>query len=296
MVDFYYLQIRLQQPLHCFLPNLAAENMAFKVLVIDDEKLSRSYIRNMLQEYDITLQVGEAGSAEEAIRQFAETPPDILFLDIKMPDVDGFALLKMLPGRDFELVFVTAYDQYAIKAIKEGAADYLLKPIKKTDFKEMLATVTARRQNTMAMRGKLNDVENKLQSYIANIKEQNVLIEQLQEELDSLQHRNTPNAEKADLLDQLQKKAILTDDDWTHFKEIFDTVHPAFFVILRAQHPSLTQAEVRLMALTRLNMTTKEMAAMLGISPETVRQTRWRVRKKMNLSDDVSLDDIVLAI
>lgn len=270
--------------------------MAFTVLVVDDEKLSRSYIRNMLLEFDDALQVHEASSAEEALETFKSVSPDILFLDIKMPGTDGFALLRMLPGRDFELVFVTAYDQYAIKAIKEGAADYLLKPIKKQDFKEMLAAVTARRTSTLALRNKLNSVEDQLQQYIKSIKEQSVLIEQLQEELEGLHTRNTPNSEKADLLDQLQKKAILTEDDWINFKEIFDTVHPAFFVILREQYPLLTQAETRLMALTRLNMTTKEMAAMLGISPETVRQTRWRVRKKMNLADDVSLEDIVAAI
>lgn len=270
--------------------------MAFSALVIDDEKLSRSYIRNMLREYAADMAVYEAGSAGEALQLFGQVAPDIVFLDIKMPGTDGFGLLSKVPDRNFELVFITAYNQYAIKAIKEGATDYLLKPIKKEDFRDTLQKVIQKRYRSIELRRRLSEVEAQLAGYLKNIKEQNVIIEQLHQEIEQLQTRNDATSEKLEMLDKLQKNAILTEDDWNSFKDVFDTVHPNFFIILREKYQGLTQAEIRLVALTKLNMSTKEIASMLGISPETVRQTRWRLKKKMNLPDEVNIEDVIAAM
>lgn len=267
--------------------------MQLTVLIVDDEKLSRSYMRNMLREYAPDISAIESASAAEALQVFGSASPDIVFLDIKMPGMDGFELLEHLPHRDFELVFITAYNQYAIKALKEGAADYLLKPIKKEEFRHMLDKVSAKRRKMLDSRSRTSEIENRLVAYLADIRQKNATIEQLQEELEQLQQKGIITDEKARLLDVLQKNVILTEDDWNNFKTIFETIYPNFFIALRDRYAALTQAEVRLMALTRLNMTTKEMAAMLGISPETIRQTRWRLRKKMDLPDEVSIEDIV---
>lgn len=267
--------------------------MPFTILIVDDEKLSRSYIHNMLREYTPAIEVIECTSAAEALQVLATASPDIVFLDIKMPGMDGFEMLEHAPHRDFELVFITAYNQYAIKALKEGAADYLLKPIKKEEFRQMLDKVSAKRRRVLESRSRATEIETRLDAYLADIRLKNATIEQLQEELEQLQQKGVMTNEKARLLDVLQKNVILTEDDWNNFKIIFESIYTNFFITLRERYASLTQAEVRLMALTRLNMTTKEMAAMLGISPETIRQTRWRLRKKMDLPDEVSIEDIV---
>ena len=133
-------------------------------------------------------------------------------------------------------------------------------------------------------------------TYINNIKEQNKLIEQLNNEIDQLTARDNVADEKISMLDTLQRNTILTEEDWNRFKEIFESVHANFFTNLRERYSALTQAEIRLMALTKLNMSTKEMAGMLGISPETIRQTRWRLRKKIDLPDDVSLEQLIASI
>lgn len=120
--------------------------MSFCFLVVDDEQPNRDFIKSLILNFEPGAIVFEARSAVTAWSIIEENNIDILFLDIKMPETDGFGLLKKIETRDFELVFITAYSQYAIKAIKEGACDYLLKPIKIQEFKETLDKVICKRK------------------------------------------------------------------------------------------------------------------------------------------------------
>jgi two-component system LytT family response regulator len=104
---------------------------SYKVIIVDDEPDSRELLSSLLVEFpDIEL-VGQAGSVTEAIALILKTLPDLIFLDIQMPMKNGFELIAELRDLkiDIPVVFVTAYDQFAIKAIKTAALDYLLKPI-----------------------------------------------------------------------------------------------------------------------------------------------------------------------
>lgn len=119
--------------------------MPYHFLIVDDERLNRSYVRDLISEYLPDAVISEAAAAGPALDLLAAGGIDVLLLDIRMPGMDGFELLKALPDRSFELVFITAYSEHAIAAIREGAADYLLKPIRKTEFRDMLARIAARR-------------------------------------------------------------------------------------------------------------------------------------------------------
>ena len=101
-----------------------------KAIVIDDEKNSREYIETVLQDYcpDVEV-VGSADSVATGIEVIKEHGPDLIFLDIQMPGGSGFELLEKFPQPAFDLIFITAYDHYAIKAFEFSALDYLLKPI-----------------------------------------------------------------------------------------------------------------------------------------------------------------------
>ncbi len=105
-------------------------NNILKVLLIDDEQDAIDNMEYLLSNYcnDITI-VGTANHVDQAIKLVEEKKPDIVFLDIEMPEKSGFSLLKELPEVNFVLIFVTAYDQYAIKAFEVSAIDYLLKPV-----------------------------------------------------------------------------------------------------------------------------------------------------------------------
>jgi two-component system LytT family response regulator len=106
-----------------------------KAIIIEDEKRSRETLRGLLNLYckNVTI-VAEADGVQSGLKAIADFNPDVLFLDIQMPDGSGFKLLESLENINFSIIFTTAYDQFAIKAIKFSAIDYLLKPIYPDDL------------------------------------------------------------------------------------------------------------------------------------------------------------------
>ena len=116
-----------------------------RAVIVDDEPLARARARRLLDEIGGVTVVGEADSADAARRTLAATTPDLLLLDIQMPGEDGFALLASLEKRP-AVIFVTAFDQYAVRAFEENAADYLLKPYRR----ERLAEAVERARRDLA--------------------------------------------------------------------------------------------------------------------------------------------------
>ena len=110
-----------------------------KVVIVDDENNSRIALDQKLKEYcpQIT-EIKIANNAQEGIALIESFKPHIVFLDIEMPRMNGFELLNNLTEKNFHLIFTTAYDQYAIKAIKYSAFDYLLKPIDIEELKNAI--------------------------------------------------------------------------------------------------------------------------------------------------------------
>lgn len=108
-----------------------------KALVIDDERLARKELIKLLDEIPLVNVVGEAANADEAIEMIDNLNPDLLFLDIQMPDKTGFELLEMLDTVP-KVIFTTAYDEYALKAFEVNALDYLLKPIDPARLQESI--------------------------------------------------------------------------------------------------------------------------------------------------------------
>lgn len=102
----------------------------WNTLVIDDETLARQRLKRLLSIYDSINIIGEAGNGMEGLQQIELLKPDLVFLDIEMPVLNGFELLAQLP-KPPKVIFTTAYDQYAVKAFEEESIDYLLKPIEK---------------------------------------------------------------------------------------------------------------------------------------------------------------------
>jgi two-component system LytT family response regulator len=108
-------------------------------IIIDDETKGRIALKQKLQDYCPEVELlGEAANGFEGLSLIDKQHPDIVFLDIEMPMMSGFEMLQRIENKNFHLIFTTAYDQYAIKAIKYAAFDYLLKPI---DIEELKATI-----------------------------------------------------------------------------------------------------------------------------------------------------------
>lgn len=114
-------------------------NQLFKAIVIDDEPAARRLMRSLLQEHkDVVEVIGEAGNGRDAIAIIEELKPDVIFLDIQMPDLTGFEVIDQLEVKP-NIIFTTAYEQYAIKAFETFSIDYLLKPIKEERLEQTIA-------------------------------------------------------------------------------------------------------------------------------------------------------------
>jgi two-component system, LytTR family, response regulator len=121
---------------------------ALRVLVVDDEKLSRRRLRRLLTR-DFTVElVGECSSAQEALHFLSQTPVDVVFLDIQMPGMDGFGFLDAVgPERSWCVIIVTAFDAFALRAFDAQALDYLLKPYEEKRLREALRRAKAHLEN-----------------------------------------------------------------------------------------------------------------------------------------------------
>lgn len=116
-----------------------------RALVVDDEPLARRRIRRLLsRDADVEI-IGDCGNGYEAINAITNHKPDLLFLDVQMPEVDGFAVLEGIdPHKLPFVIFVTAYDRYALKAFEVSAVDYLLKPFDRKRFEKALQRAKTR--------------------------------------------------------------------------------------------------------------------------------------------------------
>jgi two-component system LytT family response regulator len=114
-----------------------------RVLIIDDESLARELVKRYLSDNPGIEILGECENGFDALKAIQELKPDLLFLDIQMPKIDGFELLEVLDPRP-EIIFTTAFDQYAIRAFEMNAVDYLLKPFSKTRLEQALEKARGR--------------------------------------------------------------------------------------------------------------------------------------------------------
>jgi len=121
-------------------------NRKLNALIVDDEPDAVNFICSIIREYCPRLEIiGTASSAKEGVNIILNKEPDLVFLDVEMPHGDGFDLLAHFPDKSFDVIFITAFNHYAIKAIKFSAVDYLLKPININELIESIDKVIHKR-------------------------------------------------------------------------------------------------------------------------------------------------------
>lgn len=141
--------------------------MKIRSIIVDDNPLNIEVLSDLLQEesHDISL-VGTAENGEEALKMIKSKEPDLVFLDVEMPNMNGFEVLASLPEIKFQTIFVTAFSQYAIQAIRFNALDYLVKPI---DPKELKLAIRRYRSD-----GRLQH-QDQIQNALNNLNKKNAL-------------------------------------------------------------------------------------------------------------------------
>ena len=117
---------------------MSSSRQKWKALIVDDEELARKLLREMLGSHPEIEIAAECGNGMEAVKAAGEHKPDLLFLDVQMPKLTGFDVLELIDRHNVGVIFVTAYDQYAMKAFEVHAVDYLLKPFSRERFEAAL--------------------------------------------------------------------------------------------------------------------------------------------------------------
>jgi len=132
--------------------------LKIKSLIIDDELLARKNLRYLLNNFipDISI-LGEYNNVKKAVKSIPEKNPELIFLDIQMPELSGFDFLKISGERNFEVIFVTAHNKFGIEAIKAGALDYIQKPV---SISELRASIDKFKKNRL-QKANINDNKNK---------------------------------------------------------------------------------------------------------------------------------------
>src|SRR3989304_7838656 len=122
---------------------MSEERGTLRAVIVDDEDLARAVLREHLAAHPQVEIVGECANGFEAVKAVAELKPDLLFLDIQMPKLNGFEVLELLPEPP-AVIFVTAFDEYAVRAFDVHAIDYLLKPFSPERLEEALGQALER--------------------------------------------------------------------------------------------------------------------------------------------------------
>jgi DNA-binding CsgD family transcriptional regulator len=142
------------------------------------------------------------------------------------------------------------------------------------------------------MEQEIASAQTQMKMFTENIIEKTNLVEKLEQELKG---REASEGRQA-IIAEISQQTILTEDDWLKFKTLFEKIHPRFFIKLKDGSPDITLAEQRMAALIRLNLTTRQMASMLGISVDSVHKTRQRLRQRLQLPADASLEENIASV
>ena len=136
-----------------------------KIIIVEDEKPARDLIRNYLEGFPVVELIGEYDNGFDGLKAINELKPDAIFLDVQMPKLTGFEMLEVLEHHP-EVVFTTAYDQYAIHAFEQNAVDYLLKPFSLDRFREAINKLESRLESRNDSRETKSGIE-KIRQHLA---------------------------------------------------------------------------------------------------------------------------------
>lgn len=181
------------------------------------------------------------------------------------------------------VISVLTYNRQVLKRKKEREL-----------FEKQEALLQSEKARTME---ELQHATQMLDRYTENLRQKNALIEEFKTEIENLQLRHAgPDEERIGVLQKLMSANIMTDDTWDEFKKLFDKVHAGFLLRLRERFIQVTETDIRLLTLLKLGLNNREMSNMLGVTTEAIKKSRQRLRKKINLPEGESLEEVVATI
>ena len=168
---------------------------------------------------------------------------------------------------------------------------FTLLVINRKQLQTKMAMEKAEQENKL-MEQEITAAKKQMRMFTENIVEKTALIEKLEYQKQDVQN----SVERQGLINELSNQTILTEDDWINFKTTFEKIHPGFFRKLKEKVAEITIAEQRMASLTKLNLTTRQIASMLGISVDSVHKTRQRLRQRIHADSNTGIDDFLAGL
>jgi len=265
--------------------------MKRNVLLVDDDRNNNLVVRELL-EPQYTVMVTENG--KEAIQLLGAFVPDIILLDWDMPVMDGLATLRELKSniftRNIPVIMVTGYmtdNDNLLLAYNEGVIDFIRKPF---DEMELLARINSILHLSLINKELIAQKEHELFQSIARTVELKEFTEKLLQQVKAIENINEIEHCREKLSDLIANFNVPTSDSlWTQFENNFINIVPDFYKNLLHKHPDLSPAEIKLAAMLRLNISSKEISFITHNSSDSIKVARSRLRKKLNIAEGISL-------
>lgn len=239
--------------------------------------------------YNVYLAMGNYPKALESYRQFHESREKIRTRELER-QTNQLRVRYELEEKESALAMLEA-EKEAVEFKRNAFAGGLA-----LTFVIALLIYSRQRTKIRAEEKEILLRTEQLDIYTRNLLEKNQLVEKLKTEMSELQASKGTQSADLETLHQVLNSTLLTDQDWEEFKQLFDQVHHGFFARLKLQLPDLSLAEIRLVALLKLKLGTKEVANMLAISPESVNKSRYRLRKKLGLDHEDELEAFIFKL
>lgn len=294
------------------------------LLVVDDKPECLKKMVDTLFEADLEVNFLTAANGKAALHIAEQEKPDLILMDWDMPEMNGIEAVTEIKKRP-ELKYIPIVMTSGVmlstrdlkKALDAGASDYIRKPFEKAEliarvnaqlnFGQSLKTILEQNKTLRQQETELSNLVEELQ-HIIEINEQlltcnalqighyNTTLRKTHEELKKLASKiagNEPKLYPKMLVISNKVKSALQSNVWANFEERFLASNPDFYELIKNDYPHLTDYDLRLCALIALNITYKDIALVLNITPQSVKTSRKRLRKKLNIPSKMDLYDFI---
>ena len=266
-----------------------------KILIVDDTIDSLKVIISIIKKHFPKCMIYQAKSGKSALNVLKDIKPDIVLTDWDMPEMNGIELTRTLHGNILTEnipVIITSGVMLSPEDLKEalgaGAVDYIRKPINAT---ELVARVNSAIELAESKKDIIKEKERKMVESAVLTNHINHFLQKLSLLINKTDNDTCNLKEfKNDLTILISKiDDKITDDGWKAFSKSFNTLHPHFEKKLLEKHSSLTPSEIKISILSRLGLSLKELSGLLHVTPESIRVSRSRLRKKLELDSKQNL-------
>ena len=272
------------------------------LLVVDDDPQNRELVLEIVLDHLPELDLLLAKDGQQALEIIAKKTIDLILLDWEMPKLNGLGVLEALGKHnqwaEIPVIMYTGAmteSNHLAQALNKGAWDFLRKPADPIEliarihniFKQKHLEQARKKAEQTTLEQKIQHLQQELRNNVLNLARKNQNLNEI------LQKLQDPKPNLNQVCRHIQQQ-IEQDDYWSQWLEQFNQTDPDFSPQLLQQFPELSKAELRLALLLRLNMDNKTIAQLLNISSEGIKKARYRLRKKLQLEDEINLDHFIV--